>query len=205
MIKEGHSLRAVGKVIHATFTTVREACKRFGIVQPERDSTAEKLLELCKTGVSCIEAEKKLGKSRSRINRVMLGLEAEGKLFRAGSLKGPMLFASKEDADRYQADYLEAKKAKERQRLKAKNANQAKRRKAAKPAKPKPEKTPVYAIKPSKPKAAPMPTKVIWPESVKVTVIPTPPSRFAFEPPEGWRGAITSDWIDRRLSQTASH
>lgn len=202
MIKEGESYRAVGAVVGATFTAVREACKRFGIVQPERDNTAAKLIALCKTGISCIEAEKKLGKSRSRINRVMLALVAEGKIFRAGSQKGPLLFTSEEAAKRYQAEFDALKEEKLRQRVKAKNDRQTQRRQATRPPKAKPEKTPVYAIKPSKPKPAPMPTKVIWPESVKVAVIPTPPSRFAFEPPEGWRGAITSDWMDRRLSQT---
>lgn len=44
------------------------------------------------------------------------------------------------------------------------------------------------------------PAKIIWPETVKVQVHPTPPSRYAFEPPEGWRGQITHDWMDRRLS-----
>jgi len=50
---------------------------------------------------------------------------------------------------------------------------------------------------PEAPKAA----KVVWPEHVKVHVHPTPPSRFAFDPPPGWRGQITCDWMDRRLQQ----
>jgi hypothetical protein len=108
-----------------------------------------------------------------------------------------MLFTDKEAADRYQAEYEALKRAKERLSKQKKTSRQLVRRQAARPAKEKPEKTPVYSIKPSKPKPAPMPTKVIWPESVKVTVIPTPPSRFAFEPPEGWMGQITKDWMSR--------
>lgn len=48
--------------------------------------------------------------------------------------------------------------------------------------------------------AASMPTKIIWPDTVKVQVHPTPPSRYAFEPPEGWRGQISMDQMERRLS-----
>lgn len=197
MISEGCSFRQVGAEVGATFSAVREACLRFGIKQPPRDNTPAKLLALCKTGISCADAEKKLGKSRSRINRVMLALVAEEKIFRAGSQKGPMLFTDKEAADKYQTEHEALKRAKERLSKQKKTSRQLVRRQAARPAKEKPEKTPVYSIKPSKPKQEQMPTKVIWPDSVKVTVIPTPPSRFAFEPPEGWRGQITKDWMSR--------
>lgn len=47
-------------------------------------------------------------------------------------------------------------------------------------------------------KAAPA-AKIVWPEHVKVQVHPTPPSRFDFTPPPGWRGQITHDWMNRRL------
>lgn len=51
----------------------------------------------------------------------------------------------------------------------------------------------------SKEQEAPKAAKVVWPEHVKVQVHPTPPSRFDFTPPPGWRGQITHDWMNRRL------
>lgn len=205
MIKEGHTFRAVGSAIGVTFSTVREACKRFGIVQPHRDDTEAKLVKLSKNGITVKQASEKLGKGELWVLRVAIRCVKAGKLHKAGPFYMPLLFSDKDKADAYTAEFQRLKKEKERKRAADKRKRRAERlgkpapkRKAA----TKPEKTPVYAIKPSKPKPAPMPTNVIWPESVKVTVIPTPPSRFAFEPPEGWRGAITSDWMDRRLSQT---
>ena len=44
--------------------------------------------------------------------------------------------------------------------------------------------------------------KVIVPPHVKVTVCPSGrDDRFTFTPPPGWRGAITTDWLDRRLRE----
>lgn len=44
------------------------------------------------------------------------------------------------------------------------------------------------------------PTKIIWPADLVIYQHPTPPSRFAFEPPEGWKGQISMDQMERRLS-----
>lgn len=41
---------------------------------------------------------------------------------------------------------------------------------------------------------------VIWPEHVKPQEVPCGrDTRFTFDPPPGWRGQITQDWLDRRL------
>ncbi len=46
---------------------------------------------------------------------------------------------------------------------------------------------------------------ITWPEHVKVQVAPTPKdSRFTFDAPEGWKGQITRDWMDRRLQDSCS-
>lgn len=69
------------------------------------------------------------------------------------------------------------------------------------PPKPKPpKKRAELVLRRSVPVEAPAkPAKIIWPDTVKVQVHPTPPSRFAFEPPEGWKGQISMDQMERRL------
>lgn len=43
---------------------------------------------------------------------------------------------------------------------------------------------------------------VTWPEHVKVQKLPCGrDTRFTFDPPPGWRGAITEDWMNQRLAQ----
>lgn len=39
----------------------------------------------------------------------------------------------------------------------------------------------------------------------KVTVCPSSrDNRYTFTPPPGWRGVITTDWLDRRLQQVSA-
>lgn len=56
----------------------------------------------------------------------------------------------------------------------------------------------------AKEQCAPVAARVVWPEHVKVQVHPTPPSRFDFTPPPGWRGEISKDWMNRRLGTSAN-
>lgn len=44
---------------------------------------------------------------------------------------------------------------------------------------------------------ASMPAKIIWPADLVIYQHPTPPSRFAFEPPKGWKGQISMDQMER--------
>ena len=51
-------------------------------------------------------------------------------------------------------------------------------------------------------KKANIAAKIVWPEHVKVQVVPgyRGDTRFQFTPEPGWRGAITEDWINRRMA-----
>jgi len=51
-------------------------------------------------------------------------------------------------------------------------------------------------------KKAHIAAKIVWPEHVKVQVVPgyRGDTRFQFTPEPGWRGAITEDWINRRMA-----
>lgn len=42
---------------------------------------------------------------------------------------------------------------------------------------------------------------VVWPEHIQIQKVPSGrDTRFTFDPPPGWRGQITKDWMNRRLS-----
>lgn len=41
---------------------------------------------------------------------------------------------------------------------------------------------------------------VVWPEHIQIQKVPAGrDTRFTFDPPPGWRGQITEDWMNRRL------
>jgi transposase len=186
-----------------------DACKRFGIHQPPSVTTDEQIVSICQCakGMSSKEIAQFLGKSINRINVLARTLADAGKLHKAGSLKAPRYFVEAEHAQQHEEAFKLECIEKETQRRKRKQAAKTEARRLERLANPQPAPVPkkvkaepapvVRSTKQAEPVAKP--SKVIWPESVKVQAIPTPPSRFAFEPPPGWRGQITHDWMDRRL------
>ena len=213
MIETGSTYRQASEALNRPATCVVEACKRFGIHQPTRPSTEAQIIALCQSpqGMRSREMAHLFDLTVNRVNNVVRILNAQSQLHRAGSPKYPRYFVSAEDAQRYEAAFQQEQAEREKQRRLHKQALKNEARKlarATKPAKePKPKKEPKRAKalvecarSATKTVAAPSqkPVKVIMPESVKVQVIPTPPSRFHFEPPPGWRGQITQDWLERR-------
>lgn len=133
-------------------------------------------------------------------------------------------FFDREISPIIEAQRLEEIKAKQREKN-ARNKRQARANKRAKkglpaydPAKPKtlkPAKKKSIDLTPRKSgvvlsttegerhnKKAHIAAKIVWPENVKVQVVPgyRGDTRFQFTPEPGWRGAITEDWLNRRMA-----
>jgi hypothetical protein len=199
MRAQGDSYRAISDVLKRPQSCLIQACKRFDIHAPQVLATDEMVVEICKTkeGMKVQEISHKVNKSPSRMIAVVRNLTNAGRLFKGGSRKYPRYFFDEEDAKAYD------RKRKEETRNKAREVQREKRAKAQKPAPAKKltDKKPVQIHITSKAKqpAAPVNAKIVWPEHVAVQVIPTPPPRFSFTPPAGWRGQITHDWMNRRL------
>lgn len=165
---------------------------------------------------------------------IVCWLVRDKRLYRAGILRHYRFFVNEADAKAWDvlapAEYAKirkelADKRREYNKLRGREwrALQASKRpprvKAEKPAKPKAVKVkPTAPVKRddnkrvqlritnrAKEQCAPVAAKVVWPEHVTVQVIPTPPSRFAFEPPQGWRGQISRDWMERRVGGVANN
>ena len=138
-------------------------------------------------------------------------LVRQDRLYKAGVRRYFRYFATLAHAEAWDLVAEDVYKAMMKESAKRKRQRKAERARTGGPVgRPPVPKTPIKP-KPSKKRAelvlhrsvqlevAAKPIKIIWPETVKVQTIPTPPSRFAFEPPPGWRGQITHDWMDRRL------
>lgn len=170
------------------------------------------------------------GSSGNNLTNTALWLIAEKRLYKAGIVRHLRFFVHEAHAKAWDLEapvaYAEHKrKAAEKKRIY--NNERARKEREAKAAMPKPPRpAPVLKAKPepkvkavpfkkpssdkrshihitnrAKEPEAPKAKKIVWPEHVKVQAIPTPPPRFAFTPPPGWRGQITQDWMDRRLQQ----
>jgi hypothetical protein len=212
MRAQGRGFRKIAAALGCASTTVEGACNRLNIHILKVATTDKRVIETCKVrgGLSVVEIAGKLEKNPSRMIVVVRNLTNEGRLFKAGSRKQPRYFADVEDsmayAERYKKEVAEREQKRRQKKNKAgsatRKAKRAKKAKAlGKPAKKLTDKKPVQIHITSKAKqpAAPVNAKIVWPEHVKVQAIPTPPPRFAFTPPPGWRGQITHDWMDRRL------
>lgn len=212
-----HTTKHVAEMLGREIGSVYAAATRFGIKKvpsTELTKTAQILLE-CQSdeGLTVSEMGKRVGKSADFCNTIAQLLTRQGRLFKAGVFKRQRYFVTKEAADAWNAQAAQEREAalaeSKRQKMKARNLARKLERAAKPKSVPKPKKEPKRAKalvecarSATKTVAAPSqkPVKVIMPESVKVQVIPTPPSRFHFEPPPGWRGQITHDWMDRRLN-----
>lgn len=167
-------------------------------------------------GVSLREAADAINRPLNVTSVYVVKLVKDGEAFKAGVHGEYRYFKDKALAEQHDAKakaehaiYMaEAKKRKNAKRAEA----ERKRRAAIRQAKGLPPYDPTP--KPPKPKA---PAKlrqtkdwtpqesvkatVIWPENVKVHVLPTGrDTRFSFDPPPGWVGQISKDWLDRRHS-----
>lgn len=208
--------KQVAEMLGREIGSVYAAATRFGIkkVPSTQPTKTARIIEACKpnTGLTVGELGKATGESNDFCNTIAHLLCRERRLFKAGLFKHTRYFVTQEAADAWNAQAAQEREAalaeSKRQKMKARNLA----RKLERAAKPKPEPKPKKGQKPAKALVvcaraatktiAPQqtkPAKVIMPDSVKVQVIPTPPSRFHFEPPPGWRGQITHDWMDRRL------
>lgn len=167
-------------------------------------------------GLSLKELADEIGETADITNSSVGVLYRRGHVFQAGVRKFFRYFKNEADALAFdliaESLYIEHKKEMGRQkRLRIKQRAESgepyirPERRAKEPVAPKPPRPPrqraeLVLQRAQQATTAPAkPEKIIWPETVKVQVHPTPPSRFAFEPPPGWRGQITNDWMDRRL------
>jgi predicted transcriptional regulator len=205
LIEGGATYEKAATALGISDTSVYKACKKFAISQPKKESSVSRILELCVSpkGMSSVEISKAIGTGRFQINKHLKALTDAGKLHRAGICNFFRYFSTAEAASAYDAEIerermqkLKARREKEKNNaplLSQRRSEQRKRRaelaKQAKAAMPIAEPKPM--IKSPEPVIA-------WNGNVKVVTIPTPPGRFDFTPPEGWRGQLTHDWMDRR-------
>ncbi len=173
---------------------------------------SDQIVESCKTpaGLTASEAANALGDDTHKITSLIWSLIRKGRLFKSGVHRHYRYFTSKEDADAWNLIAEDAYKA---ARLAVKQRQKEARRTGNPPGRPSDQKT--------KPKPKPVPivlrsagkskkmdkiksqnANVTWPDHVKVQFAPQhKDSRFSFDPPPGWKGQITQDWMDRRLQE----
>ena len=179
----------------------------------------DKIIQSCDRpeGLSLQDICATLDKKVTTMSTMVCDLVKRGRLYRMGSPRFMRYFAIEADAIAWEptakANYAAMI---ERARIANNDRRNAKRRKnrpVGRPVKvkePKPVKLAApkaAAYKPTpivitqvRAKVETKPVTVFWPDTVKVQEIPTPPPRFAFQPEPGWRGQISQDWMDRRLS-----
>jgi ribosomal protein L44E len=169
-----------------------------------------RIIEACTVpaGLCLSELAAAVGDHADIVNTMAGLLVRQGRLHKAGVRRFFRYFATLAHAEAWDLVAEDDYKARMRASAVAKRQRKAERARTGGPvgrppvpkAPPKPKKREELVLRRSEQAATPaQPTKIIWPETVKVQVHPTPPSRFAFEPPPGWRGQITHDWMDRRL------
>ena len=170
-----------------------------------------RILEACKVsaGLSLSELSEAVGDTADFVNSMAGLLYRQERLHRAGVRKFYRYFTNPADAAAWELIAEDIYRAHKKEMGRLKRQRKAERAKAGvdfKPPAPKPPKPPKkkkrveLVLQREVAKAEPKPARIIWPETVKVQVHPTPPSRFAFEPPEGWKGQISMDQMERRLS-----
>lgn len=210
-----HTAPQIAEIIGRGLSAVYAAASRYNIHKPAPTSPSmcAQILTLCSEpkGYQLGELAQRINKCTDTINTLAQLLCREGRLHKAGVRRFIRYFAHAQDAAAFalvaeaeHAQYLAASKAAKQA---ARNLARRKVTEAKPPQPPKARKVRRKAEAPpcqrSTAKVVSTPAKpanVIWPEHVQVQRIPTPAPRFAFEPHAGWRGQITSDWMDRRLA-----
>lgn len=180
-------------------------------------NTTDLILKACTTpaGMTRAELMAATGKTGNIVGATVQWLLSKDRLHKAGIHRHYRYFADKDAATAWnllaQAEYVTIRKAAHEKTLADKARREREKRasmKAYKPrakAAPKPAPHQHFVIRQERVAEPAQPAKIIWPDSVKVQKIPTPKdTRFTFEPTPGWRGAITSDWFDRRMSEVSA-
>lgn len=208
LIEGGTTWEKGGKMLKMSPSTLRDKCAELGIHKPKTQSTSEQIVSLCTTakGMSTLELHKATKANRGRVGKLIAELIEKGLLHRAGVPNLYRYFTSSEAAiehnlgiERRKLERLEEKRRARRVNAEAINlVRQARSRELAELAR-KAEQEARAAIAPPKPLLVTPPPVVEIVGGVKVTRYQTPPSLFDFTPPQGWRGQITHDWLDRRL------
>jgi hypothetical protein len=182
-------------------------------------TTTSKIMEACATSAGMARAElaAAIDKSRQITGSTLDYLVNTGRIYKSGVHRHIRYFTNADDAQAWslvaQDAYDAARQTAKGKRLADKAARERARNKAKRPYRPRaqtqPKKqhpAPIQSAQPTpraEPAAPAVPVTVIWPDHVKVQKAPTPKDmRFTFEPTPGWRGAITSDWMNRRLEGT---
>lgn len=179
-------------------------------------TTTDLILKACTTpaGMTRAELMAATGKTGHIVSATVQWLLSKDRLHKAGIYRHYRYFADKGDAAAWdlvaQAEYVAIRQAARSKTLADKARSEREKRgstadyqprtaKRSKQRKTEPAQHQRLILSQERIAEPAKPVKVIWPETVKVQVHPTPPSRFAFEPPPGWRGQITNDWMERRL------
>lgn len=170
-----------------------------------------KILALCSKpeGMSLKELRVAIDRQSRTTMSIANPLLARGDLHGAGITYFTRYFTHKEHADAFaliaeaeHQKHLARKLDERRAQWRAKNERDTEKKRKE----PKAKKEGKPVLRQSKPYVPPTVRKaqIIWPDHVQVQRIPTAQdTRFTFDPPPGWKGEITRDWMDHRL-QSAS-
>lgn len=216
-----HAAPEIARILDKDVGAVYSAIARNKFKKADDYFMGKQVLALCSSypGSTCAEIAHRLQKDYDNVGTAIRRMLKDGEIHRVGKGKNFRYYADKEAADIAQEQALQADaQHRESMRLKKQEARNLARRlqrekeakalgkevapKAKPAAKAKPKAMPVEVRKKTPAPVAAQPEEVIWPKGVKLTTIPTPPSRFHFEPPPGWRGQITHDWMDRRMARS---
>lgn len=174
----------------------------------------------CSQGMTLSQLASALNRKCHDVNSMAGLLSKQGRIYKAGVRRHYRYFKLEAHAQAWQKiAQQEYERTTTAARLKAREDRNAARRKGNPPGRPRNAQnaTPTAHSSAAKPnryvppeirqtKPAPTmepapPVQEVWPDDLKIQVIPTPPGRFAVNPPEGWKGQITCDWMDRRLRE----
>lgn len=166
----------------------------------------------CSQGLTISQLASALGRKNHDVNAMAGLLAKQGRLHKAGVLRFFRYFKAFEHALAWQLiaqqDY-ELKRAEAK--IKARETRNAARRKDGPPGRPKNARqddvvTP-NEIRQTKPVVEVQPkihSEAIWPKDLVIQAFPTPPGKYAFNPPKGWIGEFTQDWMDRTMHKAGS-
>ena len=172
----------------------------------------------CKDGLSIREIADILGIDAGRTSRDVWWLMSKNRLFKVGPMGRRKYFnarptpeqiaaveaeaaAQRAEAIRVsgmrsrQAGYAEWKAKREAEKAAAKLE-----RERIKAAKKVPTGISKYTVIRTEKKPTAKAPEIVIPKGVKITVCrPCQVERYRFDPPKGWKGEITRDWLDQRL------
>lgn len=171
-----------------------------------------RILKACQVaaGLSLSELATATNDSADNCNTIAGILVRSGRLYQSGVVRYFRYFTNKADADAWDLVAEDDRKARMKESARLKRQRKAERARTGKPVGrpplPKVEKPPkkkrveLVLQRSESVKPAPKAATVTWPENVKVTIAPQhKDSRYSFEPPPGWKGQITRDWMESRL------